>query len=78
MNDQIQQFARQTLKDGLAQLTEGHQHAFKLMYSSTDLGLPIDVVVDRMPPETLDWAMRQVQRTLDKATTAEVCGEESQ
>jgi len=67
MNDQIQEFARQALKDGLAQCTEGQQNLFKQMYSFDDRSCPIDTVVDRMPPEKLDWAMRQVQSTLDKA-----------
>ena len=80
MNDQIQQFARQTLKDGLAQCTEGQQVMFKLMYSEpTDprhrtpeavariKAADVEGVVDDMPPEKLDWAMQQVQGTLDKA-----------
>ena len=68
MNDQIQQFARQTLKDGLAQCTEGQRNKFKQMYSFKDRSLPVDVVVDRMPAEKLDWAMQQVQSTLDRAS----------
>jgi hypothetical protein len=32
MNDQLQQFARQSLKDGLAKLPEGNHRIFKLMY----------------------------------------------
>ena len=67
MNDQIQQFARQTLKDGLAQCTEGQCSLFKRMYSFKDQSLSIDAVVDRIPSEKLDWAMQQVQGTLDKA-----------
>ena len=66
MNDQIQEFARQALKNGLAECTEGQQGVFKRMYSFDDLFRPIDAVVDRMPDEKLDWAMRQVQSTLDK------------
>ena len=67
MNDPIQHLARQTLKDSLAQCTEGQQGKFKRMYSFKDRNLPIDVVVDRMPAEILDWAGQQVRETLDKA-----------
>jgi hypothetical protein len=71
MNDQIEKFARQTLKDGLAQCTEGQQGLFKRMYAFKDQSLSIDEVVDLMPPEKLDWAMQQVQSTLDKAAKRE-------
>jgi len=67
MNDQIQEFARQSLKDGLAKCTEGHQGVFKRMYSFDDQSLSMDEVVDRMPAEKLDWAMQQVQNTIRKA-----------
>jgi hypothetical protein len=66
MNDKIQQFARQELKDGLAQCTDAQQFMFKRMYSHGNLDLDIDQVVDNMPEEKLDWAMQQVQRTLGK------------
>ncbi len=81
MNDQLQDFAKQTLKDGLAQCTERQQVVFKLMYSEP--GEPrdrtpeviaqikaanIEDVVDGMPAEKQDWAMQQVQGALDKAT----------
>ena len=32
MNEQLQKFARQSLKEGLAKLPEGNQRIFKLMY----------------------------------------------
>lgn len=69
MNEVIQAFARQTLKDGLAQLTPEHHHIFKLMYSHKNLDLPIDEVVDAMPAERLDWAMQQVQRSINELKT---------
>lgn len=68
MNNQLQEFARQSLKDGLAKLTEGHQMIFKRMYSHKNLELPINDVVDLMPADKLDWAMQQVQRSIDKLT----------
>lgn len=80
MNDALEAFARQTLKDGLARCTEGQQAVFKLMYSEpTDprhrtpevvariKAADIEDVVDGMFDEKLDWAMEQVEATLAKA-----------
>ena len=66
MNDQLQAFARQTLKEGLAKCTEGQQNMFKRMYSHDNKDLDIDAVVNKVPIDRLDWAMQQVQTTLDK------------
>ena len=66
MNNQMQEFARTTLKNGLAQLPEGHQRMFKRMYSPDDLDANISDVVELMPEEKLDWAMQQVERSLSK------------
>ena len=66
MNEQLQAYARDTLKEGLAQCSEGEQLLFKRMYSHDDLDMPINEVVDNMESEKLDWAMDQVKRTLDK------------
>lgn len=66
MNDALVAYARQTLKDGLEQLPESNQHFFKRIYSHDNLELPIDEVVDNMSEDKLDWAMQQVQRSIDK------------
>jgi len=66
MNNQIQDFARQTLKDGLSQLPEDWQLMFKRMYSHENLEASINDVVDSMPEDKLDWAMQQVERSLAK------------
>lgn len=66
MNDQLQQFARQTLKDGLAQLSDGQVDVFRRMYSHKHPKRTISEIVNSMPAEKLDWAMEQVRRTLDK------------
>ena len=66
MDDQLQVFARQTLKDGLAQLPESHQKLFKRMYSHKNLDLDINLVVDQMSQDKLDWALGQVKRSLNK------------
>ena len=65
MNNQIQEFARNELKAGLAMLPEKNQLFFKRMYSHKNLEADIDEVVDAMPEEKLDQAMQQVQRTLE-------------
>ena len=66
MNNHIQDFARQTLKDGLSQLPEDQQLMFKRMYSHENLEASINDVVDSMPEDKLDWAMQQVERSLAK------------
>lgn len=71
MNDTLQRFARQALKDGLDKLPVEWHQKFKLMYSgkknSADaLAMPIHDVVDGMPAEKLDWAMQQVENSLRK------------
>ncbi len=64
MNEALQNFARTSLKEGLAQCTEDQQHVFRLMYSPNDLDRCMEDVVDRMPEGRLDWAMQQVEYTL--------------
>lgn len=68
MNKELSDFARQKLKDGLAQCTDEQVYMFKRMYSHKNLELPINDVVASMPDEKLDWAMQQVSRTLEKQT----------
>ncbi len=65
MNKQLENFARKFLKEGLAQLPESNQMLFKRMYSK-NLEANVDDVVDGMPEDKLDWAMQQVERSLDK------------
>lgn len=75
MNGQLQDFARKTLKDGLSELPVSHQRMFKLMYGRDNgkrsipdtEAMTVGAVVDEMPAEKLDWAMQQVQRSLDKS-----------
>ena len=66
MNNQLQAFARKTLKEGLAQLPEGWQRRFKQMYAFGNLDTDIKAVVDNMPNDKLDWAMQQVENSLAK------------
>ncbi len=64
MNNQLQQFVRDNLKASLVMLPESHQMLFKRMYSHKDLDADINVVVDRLNSEKLDFAMQQVQLSL--------------
>jgi len=68
MNKQLQDFARKTLKKGLNKCTEEEQRRFKQMYAGTgwNMGVDINMVVDEMDADKLDWAMQQVKKTLDK------------
>ena len=66
MNQELQDFARKTLKEGLEKCTDDQRLIFKRMYSHKDLEKPIDAVVDQMPAEKLSWAMDQVKRTVVK------------
>lgn len=65
-NDSIIEFARDSIKQGLAQLEEKHHTLFKRMYSHDDLSRDIYDVVDAIPVEKLDNALSQVERTLKK------------
>jgi hypothetical protein len=78
MNDTLQKFARQQLKEGLARLPESSHIMFKRMYAGTgtgkqegmclpgDLDRDINEVVDAMPAERLDWAMQQIERSIKR------------
>ena len=69
MNKQLQDFARQKLKEGLAQLPEAWQYRFKQMYAHQQLNKDINEVVDAMEEERLDWAMQQVERSIAKLSS---------
>lgn len=66
MNDQLQRFARETMKTQLSELPADWQLTFKRMYSHADLSKSVDTIVENMPVEKLDWAMQQVQNSLSK------------
>lgn len=66
MNNQLQNYARTALKEGLSKCNEGQQRMFKRMYANGNLDADINDVVDNMPDDKLDWAMVQVERTLSK------------
>jgi hypothetical protein len=66
MNEELQKFARNTIKEGLALLPSSHQLIFKRMYSHKNLDADINHVVDIMPEDRLDWAMQQVKRSVEE------------
>jgi len=66
MNQQLQDFARSKIKEGLSVLPEGWQRRFKQMYANGNLDKDINLVVDEMSEEKLDWAMQQVNRSVLK------------
>jgi hypothetical protein len=65
MNDQLVKFAKSVIKLGLKECSVDQQLIFKRMYSHLDLTKDINEVIDNIPDEKLDWAMQQIQRTLD-------------
>jgi hypothetical protein len=66
MNQQLKEFARATLKEGLAQLPEDWQMLFKKLYSRDNLERSMNEMVDRIPEDKLDWAMCQVENSIHK------------
>lgn len=72
MNAALQAFARETIKDGLSKLGEGPRTLFSKMYGQPyDPEMPVDEVVDAMPPDKLDWAMEQIRLTFEMRATEE-------
>ena len=66
MNKIIRKEANSILKSMLEKCTEQQIHIFKRMYSPKDLELNINEVVENMPDDKIDWAMTQVQNTIEK------------
>jgi hypothetical protein len=66
MNKQLQNYARNSLKEGLLKCTELQQLMFKRMYGGGDLNADTNDIIDNMPEDKLDWAMQQIEKTLNK------------
>lgn len=77
MNAILQKFARDWLKSKLKECSPAQTHIFKRMYvirNGHGAKIEIDAansatieeVVDKMPSEKLDWAMQQIERTIEK------------
>lgn len=66
MNEWLQAYARNFLKEWLAKCTDREQAKFKQIYAKGNLGIGINQLVDEMDFELLDVAMQQVYRTANK------------
>jgi len=66
MNTTIKNVAKEMLKESLAECTGAQQLMFKRMYCHKNLELPINEAVDQMADDKIDWAMTQVERTVEK------------
>lgn len=64
-NQTIVAYSREMIKKGLKKCARDQQLLFKRMYSHTDLSKDIDKVVDDMPEDKLDWALSQVEQTIN-------------
>ncbi len=72
MNEKLEEFARQHIKDTIVKLPDRPQEVFKLMYARNGgkrsvadaLAMAIQAVVDEIPLDKLSHAMNQVDRTL--------------
>lgn len=68
MNNQVLEFCRKQIKEGLSKLPEEWQIKFKRMYAHGHLDKDINKVVDDMPEGKLDWALSQVDNSLKKTS----------
>ena len=66
VNEELSNYAREKLKEGLARLPEGYQMKFKQMYAFNELDLPIEKVVDIMADEKLDHALTLVKNSVEE------------
>lgn len=66
MNELIRKESKRILKELLSECTEGQKLIFKRMYSSRNLELSINDVVDQMNDKKLDLAIPQVEKTVEK------------
>lgn len=66
MEQSVEAFYREQLIEGLQKCNEQQMHLFKRMYSHKDPEADIETVVANMSLDKLDWALKQVNRTLAK------------
>jgi hypothetical protein len=72
LNKKLSNYARNELLKGLSQCTEAQQHLFKRTYAGGKLELSIEKVVENMDDEKLDWAMVQIDNTINKNPIKEI------
>jgi len=66
MQDSLILSVRQIMKDKIKLLPNENQVFFKRMYSHKNLDKPIDLVIDDMEEDKLEWALSQIETTLNK------------
>lgn len=62
----IYDMGRDEMKKLIKQCTPDQHVFFKRMYSHTNLEMPIDEVIEKIPDIKVGWALQQIQRTIDK------------
>lgn len=62
---QDKDFRKEDLKILLSLCTEQEHIIFKRMYSHENLNVSIDECVDNMDESKVDWALTQVERTIE-------------
>lgn len=67
MNEQLQDYARKTIKEGLTKLTEQSRKVFAKTYGYPGLN-STDEIVDNMSADKLDLAMTKVNNSLKSLT----------
>ncbi len=65
MNKQLEAFARERLIYNLKRCTYYNRYIFNRMYFPKNCFNPIEDTVAKMSAKNLDWAMQQVERTLN-------------
>lgn len=60
-------FTRNLINERLKQIDNaGHIDMFKHMYSHDNLDRPLDEIVDNISPDKLEWALTQIEQTIEK------------
>lgn len=60
---------RGKLKTALSQCTTSEVYVFRRMYSPGNLDSSLSDVVDSIPEGSLDWAWKQVRKTIDRSSS---------
>ena len=74
MNNQLEEFARNTIAEGLYKLSSEQNKLFKMMYGRAEgersiedtLAMDLEDVINEVPSHKLDWAMTQVENSVNK------------
>lgn len=60
-------FTRNLINEGLKQIDNpNHIDKFKRMYSHDNLDRPLDEIVENMSPDKLEFALTQIENTIEK------------